>query len=131
MAGDANLQRLGDKLCADLGKLFQGTGPIKPSVLHGDLWSGNVGALAPGNQPTIYDPATYYGHSEAEFGMSWCAGFSQDFYRAYDEVLPPAPGAAERRDLYRLYHYLNHLNLFGSGYYGQCEAALKRLVDRL
>lgn len=45
---------------------------VRPCVLHGDLWSGNMGAM--GNQPAVFDPATYYGHSEAEFGMSWCAG---------------------------------------------------------
>lgn len=47
-------------------------GQVKPSVLHGDLWSGNIGAVD--GEPTIFDPAVYYGHSEAEFGMSWCAG---------------------------------------------------------
>ena len=38
-----------------------------------------------------------------------------------------APGFEERKQLYLLYHYLNHYNLFGSGYYGQCESILRRL----
>ncbi|GJN09301.1 hypothetical protein PR202_ga27297 [Eleusine coracana subsp. coracana] len=56
------------------------------------------------------------GHNEAEFGMSWCAGFGGDFYNSYFQVMPKQPGFEKRRDLYLLYHYLNHYNLFGSGY---------------
>nr|GEV29919.1 protein-ribulosamine 3-kinase, chloroplastic [Tanacetum cinerariifolium] len=67
-------------------------------------------------EPVILDPACYYGHNEAEFGMSWCAGFGWSFYKAYFEVMPQQPGFEKRRDLYLLYHYLNHYNLFGSGY---------------
>lgn len=63
---------------------------VKPSVLHGDLWSGNISGVD--GQPSIFDPAVYYGHSEADFGMSWCAGFNSAFYQAYHEVLPKAPG---------------------------------------
>ena len=48
---------------------------VKPSILHGDLWSGNIGAVD--GEPSIFDPASYYGHHEAEFGISWCAGFGQ------------------------------------------------------
>ena len=44
---------------------------VRPCVLHGDLWSGNIGSVD--GQPSIFDPAVYYGHSEADFGMSWCA----------------------------------------------------------
>lgn len=63
---------------------------VKPSVLHGDLWSGNISGVD--GEPSIFDPAVYYGHSEADFGMSWCAGFSSAFYDAYHRVLPKAPG---------------------------------------
>ncbi|KAM3698611.1 hypothetical protein ACB094_06G203700 [Castanea mollissima] len=66
-----------------------------------------------------YGDSTIYekdGHNEAEFGMSWCAGFGGAFYNAYFEVMPKQPGFEKRRDLYILYHYLNHYNLFGSGY---------------
>lgn len=63
---------------------------VKPSVLHGDLWSGNISGVD--GQPSIFDPAVYYGHSEADFGMSWCAGFSSAFYDAYHKVMPKAPG---------------------------------------
>ncbi len=63
---------------------------VRPCVLHGDLWSGNMSSVD--GQPSIFDPAVYYGHSEAEFGMSWCASFSQDFYAGYHEIIPKQPG---------------------------------------
>lgn len=74
MPGDNRLHQLGIKLMDNLEVLFEDIKDdgIKPSVLHGDLWSGNIAAVD--GQPCIYDPATYYGHHEAEFGMSWCAG---------------------------------------------------------
>lgn len=129
LAGDSKLSKLGAKLLDNLEVFFEGAGPIRPCVLHGDLWSGNIASVD--GQPAIFDPATYYGHHEAEFGMSWCAGFSDAFYRAYHELIPRAPGFEDRRQLYLLYHYLNHLNLFGSGYYGQCQSIMERLVSRL
>ena len=109
LARDPTLSRLGDKLLPNLECLFEGI-DVKPSTLHGDLWSGNIGAVVAeggeGQRPTIYDPAVYYGHHEAEFGMSWCASFSQEFYRAYHELIPKEPGFDSRRKLYLLYHYL-------------------------
>lgn len=126
LAGDSRLSALGDKLAANLEGLFEGAGTIRPATLHGDLWSGNMGTAK--GRPVIFDPATYYGHHEAEFGMSWCAGFSSAFYDAYHEIIPRAPGFEQRTNLYLLYHYLNHLNLFGDGYYSQCEGLLKKLT---
>lgn len=70
---------------------------VKPSVLHGDLWSGNISGVD--GQPSIFDPAVYYGHSEADFGMSWCAGFNSAFYDAYHKVMPKAPGKATHNSL--------------------------------
>jgi protein-ribulosamine 3-kinase len=83
-----------------LDKLFEGI-TVTPAVLHGDLWSGNMASVD--GEPAIFDPATYYGHSEAEFGMSWCAGFSDAFYQAYFSVNPKQPGFDKRRDLYLVY----------------------------
>ncbi|GAB4824243.1 hypothetical protein N2152v2_011289 [Parachlorella kessleri] len=125
LAGDRRLSELGERLCLKMESLFEGI-EVKPSVLHGDLWSGNIAAVD--GSPTIFDPATYYGHHEAEFGMSWCASFGGDFWRAYHEVIPKAPGWDDRHALYTLYHYLNHYNLFGSGYYNQCLSLLQRLT---
>eukprot|EP00884_Botryococcus_braunii_P015675 jgi/Botrbrau1/2791/Bobra.0125s0004.2 len=90
LAGDPQLTELGRRLADNLEVFFEGV-QVKPCLLHGDLWSGNMTGVAEGGW-AILDPATYYGHSEAEFGMSWCAGFDRKFWDAYFEVLPPAPG---------------------------------------
>lgn len=84
-----------------LESLFEGV-TVKPAVLHGDLWSGNIGGCQ--GQPCIYDPATYYGHHEAEWGMSWCASLGPSFWKGYRELIPEEPGFAQRRILYELYH---------------------------
>jgi fructosamine-3-kinase len=135
LAGDASLTAAAAPVLDNLELLFNDYAPggareregLRPSVLHGDLWSGNYGASNDGS-PAIFDPAVYYGHSEAEFGMSWCAGFSSEFWGAYKALRPPAPGFEARRDLYKLYHYLNHLNLFGGGYRGECARCIDRLA---
>ena len=79
----------------------------------------------------LFDPASYYGHREAEWGMSWCAGFNAQFWRAYEEVLPRAPGWEDRHQLYTLYHILNHYNLFGEGYQSRAESIMRNLVARV
>ncbi|XP_061347416.1 protein-ribulosamine 3-kinase, chloroplastic isoform X1 [Gastrolobium bilobum] len=112
--GDRTIYEKGKRLVKSMGPLFDNV-VIEPCLLHGDLWSGNISSDKNG-EPVILDPACYYGHSEAEFGMSWCAGFGGSFYNSYFEVMPKQPGFEERRDLYMLYHYLNHYSLFGSGY---------------
>ncbi|XP_052194802.1 protein-ribulosamine 3-kinase, chloroplastic isoform X2 [Diospyros lotus] len=112
--GDSTIYERGQRLVKNMGPLFENI-VIEPCLLHGDLWSGNISSDKNG-EPVILDPACYYGHNEAEFGMSWCAGFGGSFYNAYFEVMPKQPGFEKRRDLYMLYHYLNHYNLFGSGY---------------
>ena len=90
--------------------------PASPSLLHGDLWSGNVMCGADGKAMLI-DPACYIGHAEADLAMTELfGGFPENFYSAYKEVRPLEPGYEERRDLYNLYHLLNHLNLFGPTY---------------
>eukprot|EP00775_Hariotina_reticulata_P003566 gene3566-3834_t len=130
LLGDRRLTQLGDKLLDNLELFFEDiAGNIKPCVLHGDLWSGNIAGVD--GRPAVFDPATYYGHHEAEFGMSWCAGFSGDFWRAYHEIIPKAPGFDRRKDLYLLYHYLNHTNLFGGGYYNTSLRILELLVDQI
>jgi len=96
------------------------------SLLHGDLWHGNVGFTPAG--PVLFDPAVYYGDREADLAMSELfGGFPSAFYAAYDAAWPLESGYAQRRDLYNLYHVLNHLNLFGSGYLRQAQALVARL----
>lgn len=87
-----------------------------PSMLHGDLWSGNVMVTERGT-PALIDPAVYYGHREVDLAMSELfGGFSSAFYQAYREAWPLESGYNERRQVYNLYHLINHLNHFGSGY---------------
>ncbi|CAH8269334.1 unnamed protein product [Arabidopsis lyrata] len=112
--GDSAIYQKGHTLIQNMASLFENV-VIEPCLLHGDLWSGNI-AYDKNSEPVILDPACYYGHNEADFGMSWCAGFGESFYNAYFKVMPKQPGYEKRRDLYLLYHYLNHYNLFGSGY---------------
>ena len=100
--------------------------PAHPSLLHGDLWGGNYMTDQDGNAMLI-DPAVYVGHPEADVAMTELfGGFDLRFYQAYKEAAPFAPGYADRRDLYNLYHLLNHLNLFGPSYLG----SVTRILDR-
>ncbi|MGB4334431.1 MAG: fructosamine kinase family protein [Chromatiaceae bacterium] len=100
----------------------------RPSLLHGDLWSGNLAFDAEG-QPVLFDPAVYYGDREADLAMTELfGGFGADFQAAYREAWPLDPGYKIRRDLYNLYHILNHLNLFGAGYLGQALGMIDRLL---
>ncbi len=96
-----------------------------PALLHGDLWSGNF-LVDEDGEACIIDPAVYYGHREADLAMTRLfGGFDEDFYRAYNEAWPLPAGYEYRENLYKLYHVLNHLNLFGSGYLGQSIRLIK------
>ena len=120
------LQTLGKKLLDALPAFFNGYTP-QPSLLHGDLWSGNQAFLADGT-PTIFDPAAYYGDRECDLAMTELfGGYPADFYVAYRAAWPLNAGYATRRDLYNLYHILNHANLFGGGYVRQAEQMMQRL----
>lgn len=97
-----------------------------PSLIHGDLWSGNA-TTGPEGEPAIIDPAAHYGWAEAELGMTTLFGsFGGAFYDAYEETASLEPGWRARLPLYNLYHLLNHLNLFGMGYLGQVRSVLDR-----
>jgi fructosamine-3-kinase len=100
-----------------------------PSLIHGDLWSGNLHRDSSG-RPAIIDPAVYFAHREAELGMmTLFGGFSQRVFDAYHETLPLEPGWRDRNAIYRLYHVMNHLNLFGGGYHADVMAIVRRYVS--
>ena len=100
---------------------------IQPTLLHGDLWSGNF-LIATDGTPYLIDPAVYYGHGEVDIAMARLfGGFSTDFYKAYYEFHPPKTDLTIRQDWYQLYYLLVHLNLFGRGYYSQ----IKRILGNL
>jgi fructosamine-3-kinase len=99
----------------------------KPSLLHGDLWSGNL-MVDDHGEPCLIDPAVYYGHREAEIAFTQLfGGFDEAFYQAYQEAFPLLPGFASRVDIYNLYPLLVHVNLFGGGYSQSVRSILKRL----
>ncbi|MBC7946093.1 MAG: fructosamine kinase family protein [Burkholderiales bacterium] len=127
---DGQLQKSGERLLADMNALFASHKP-QPSLLHGDLWGGNIGFASDG-KPLVFDPAVYYGDREADLAMTELfGGFSADFYAAYRECTPIDAGYSVRKYLYNLYHILNHLNLFGGGYRGQAESMMERLLAEL
>ena len=102
--------------------------PESPSLLHGDLWGGNV-MCGPDGKAMLIDPATYVGHREADLAMTELfGGFPPEFYRAYREAFPLKPGYEDRRDLYNLYQLLNHLNLFGPTYLGPVLSIVSEYV---
>ncbi|MEM7804756.1 MAG: fructosamine kinase family protein [Pseudomonadota bacterium] len=120
------LRAPGDALLARLPDLLAGHTP-EPSLLHGDLWGGNWGVAA--GTPVIFDPAVYYGDREADLAMTRLfGGFGSAFYEAYDAAWPLPPGAGARDALYRLYHVLNHANLFGGGYVTQAAHLMEALL---
>jgi fructosamine-3-kinase len=124
------LQKQGEKLQSKLAQLFGGYQPT-PALLHGDLWSGNVGCTSMG-EPIIFDPAVYYGDCETDLAMTELfGGFPEQFYAAYRERAPLAVGYPQRRTLYNLYHILNHLNLFGGTYQAQAERMMTQLLAEL
>jgi fructosamine-3-kinase len=121
------LRDLGEKLQQALPVFFEGHTP-QPSLLHGDLWGGNHGYLADGT-PAVFDPAVYYGDRECDLAMTELfGGYPADFYAAYRAAWPPDAGYAHRRELYNLYHILNHANLFGGGYARQAEQMMHGLL---
>jgi len=120
------LQAKGEKLIDRLPNFFTSYRP-QAALLHGDLWGGNWGEDAQG-KPVIFDPALYYGDREADLAMTELfGGFPPSFYAAYAAAYPLDAGYAARKDLYNLYHILNHFNLFGGGY----EEQAARMIDRL
>lgn len=124
---DGELQRLGSRLLDALPAFFEGHSP-QPSLLHGDLWSGNYAYLIDGT-PALFDTAAYYGDRECDLAMTELfGGYSADFYDAYSAAWPLNKGYATRRELYNLYHILNHTNLFGGDYARQAASLMHSLL---
>jgi fructosamine-3-kinase len=97
-----------------------------PSLLHGDLWSGNF-ITGKSGEPCIFDPAVYFGHREMDLSMSKLfGGFDQPFYDSYQEGFPLEDGFEERISVHNLYPLLVHVNLFGGGYVNNVRTIVKR-----
>jgi protein-ribulosamine 3-kinase len=120
----------GERLAGKLAALFVDHHP-QPSLLHGDLWHGNAATDQTGTL-TLFDPAVYFGDREADLAMSELfGGFPDSFYAGYREAWPLSDGFEQRKTLYNLYHVLNHLNLFGSGYLRQAERMVATLLAEI
>lgn len=127
---DGRLFDLGERLLENMDQIMDGHRP-SASLLHGDLWAGNKAFTTEG-KPVIFDPASYYGDRETDIAMTELfGGFGKDFYSAYNAHSPLPDGYLLRRDLYNLYHMLNHLNLFGRGYLLRCENMMDRLLAQV
>ena len=123
---DPRTVEAGERLLESLPLFFDHQPPA--SLLHGDLWRGNVGGL-PDGSPAIFDPAVYYGDAEADLAMTELfGGFGEPFFAAYRAIRPISPDYPTRRTLYNLYHILNHYNLFGGGYDSQADNMIRQLL---
>lgn len=117
-----------DRLLKQIPTLLADHQP-QPSLVHGDLWSGNA-ATTTTEEPVIFDPATYYGDREVDLAMSELFGsFPPSFYRAYEQAWPLTEGYARRKTLYNLYHVLNHYNQFGGSYEAQGDRMMSMLLE--
>ena len=124
------LQRQGERIFERAPALFLEYRPAI-SLLHGDLWHGNLGILDSG-RPALFDPACYYGDREADVAMTELfGGYPLPFYAAYRRHWPLDQDYERRKPLYNLYHILNHLNLFGRGYLSQAERLTSQLAAEL
>lgn len=102
---------------------------VTPSLIHGDLWSGNFGFDKTTNKMLFYDPAPYFGDREVDIAMTTLFGKQpQSFYQAYQAEWPLAVGYEERICVYNLYHALNHFVLFGSSYIGLIDYCLNQIT---
>jgi len=121
-----DLQDRGSRLLKRLPIYFDHAEPAA-SLLHGDLWSGNWACCE--GRPVVFDPAVYYGDRETDIAMTRLfGGFGTAFYDAYEDAWPLPEGHEERQHIYQLYHVLNHLNLFGSGYLGRAIGLMDKLL---
>lgn len=126
----ATTRDAGYRLMDELNLFFTVYRPT-PSLIHGDLWGGNHGFLHD-SAPVLFDPAVYYADREAEIAMTELfGGFSRRARQAYESAWPLEAGYAQRRNLYNLYHILNHYNLFGGGYGQQAEQMIQQLLAEM
>lgn len=123
----AELIELGYRLIKNIDAFFLTYQP-QASLLHGDLWAGNS-AFDTQGLPVIFDPASYYGDRETDIAMTELfGGYSDKFYAGYESKWPLDEGYQNRKNLYNLYHVLNHYNLFGGYYAQQAERLLRELT---
>jgi fructosamine-3-kinase len=112
-----------DQLCDQLDQQLDLSGE-RPALVHGDLWSGNTFSDTAA-KPCLVDPAAHFGLRETDLAMTELFGrLPQTFYDSYRDAFPQNPGYEERKQIYNLYHLLNHLNLFGGSYLASVESTV-------
>lgn len=124
---DSALLNLIEKLAGKLDRYIDSV--THPSLLHGDLWGGNIMSSA-GKVTGFIDPAIYYGDPEIELAFTTMFGtFGETFFKRYDEIQPLRDGFFEvRKDLYNLYPLLVHVRLFGRSYAESVQRTVHRLA---
>jgi protein-ribulosamine 3-kinase len=114
-----------ERLFGDFPSLYE---QVPPSLLHGDLWSGNVICSATG-EPIFIDPAVYYGHPSVDIGMTKLfGGFEKSFYEAYFHFLKQDSNFEDQCELSNLYPLLIHLYLFGKSYLPAIETIVNKYI---
>ena len=99
------------------------------TLVHGDLWSGNVGTDKSG-KGVIFDPASWWADNEVDIAMTKLfGGFRKEFYEEYHKVIPIKIGFDKRIIIYNFYHILNHANMFGGGYLTQVQDYVKAILN--
>ena len=99
------------------------------SLIHGDLWSGNIGVNNM-NKGVIFDPACWWADSEVDIAMTRLFGnFRREFYENYHKIVPLKKGFERRTIIYNFYHVLNHANMFGRSYWNQVEDYIKKIMS--
>ncbi|NQZ01585.1 MAG: fructosamine kinase family protein [Bdellovibrionales bacterium] len=135
-----HLAKANRKWTTELNRLFQQARPIMfeilqdldepPSLLHGDLWSGNYLVDSEG-APVLIDPAAYYGHRETDLAMmKLFGGFPDEVFVNYEKAYSLHQGWELRLPIYQLYHQLNHLNLFGMSYEKAVSGTLTKILEK-
>jgi len=98
----------------------------KPSLIHGDLWYGNL-MNKNGKSPVFIDPAIYFGNREMDIAMTQMfGGFNENYLAFYEEIFPMESGWKERIEIHNLYPSLVHLNLFGQSYLSGIERVINK-----
>ena len=99
------------------------------ALVHGDLWSGNVG-MDKNGKGVIFDPASWWADNEVDIAMTKLfGGFRKEFYEEYHRIFPIKNGFEKRIIIYNFYHILNHANMFGGGYLNQVEDYVKAILN--
>jgi len=99
------------------------------TLVHGDLWSGNIGIDKSG-KGVIFDPASWWADNEVDIAMTRLfGGFNKEFYNEYYKIIPCRKGFEKRTIIYNFYHILNHANMFGGSYFSQVKKYVKDIID--